>query len=283
MVQHLMSIDDVSTLVDGLDHPEGVTWGPDGYVYAGGEAGQIYRVSLDGQLEQVGTTGGFILGLCLDGDRNVYACDTRNFAVMRIAPDRSVSTYSGGTQDHRMFNPNYPVFDRHGNLWVTDSGHWQQNDGCLMRIKPGGETAIVNTTLREFPNGLALSPDEKYLYVVLSLVPGVAKIPVYADGSVGEPEQVVTLPQTVPDGLAFDSQGNLYISCYTPDVIYRLAPDGELAIVVEDWQSTQMSSPTNIAFCGSDLSTLVIASLSRWHLAQVKMPVPGAPLHYPHI
>ena len=44
---------DVSTLVSGLDHAEGVAWGLDGFAYAGGEAGQVYRVDVErGELSQ---------------------------------------------------------------------------------------------------------------------------------------------------------------------------------------------------------------------------------------
>ena len=38
---------DISVFLDGLDHPEGVTWGPDGFIYAGGEIGQIYRINIE--------------------------------------------------------------------------------------------------------------------------------------------------------------------------------------------------------------------------------------------
>jgi gluconolactonase len=59
---------DVSTLVDGLDHAEGVAWGLDGFAYAGGEAGQVYRVDVErGELSQFAqVTGGFILGMALE-------------------------------------------------------------------------------------------------------------------------------------------------------------------------------------------------------------------------
>ena len=38
---------DISVFLDGLDHPEGVAWGPDGFIYAGGEIGQIYRINIE--------------------------------------------------------------------------------------------------------------------------------------------------------------------------------------------------------------------------------------------
>jgi gluconolactonase len=279
----LMSIDDFTAFVDGLDHPECATRGPDGQTYAGGEAGQVYRVSWDGKHEQLGTTGGFVLGLCLDASKNVYACDIKRNAVMRMSSGGDVTTYSSGTARRPMVNPNYPVFDDAGNLYVTASGHWRHNDGCVFRIRPGGETEIVSEATTTFPNGCALSADGRWLYVVLSLMPGVVRLAIRGDATLGDPEKVVELPGTVPDGLAFDVKGNLYISCYTPDIIYRLAPAGELAVLAQDPLRVTFASPTNIAFCGDDRRTLVVANLARWHLSKAEMPDPGESLNYPEV
>jgi gluconolactonase len=96
----------------GLDHPEGVAWGLDGKVYASGEAGQIYRVSLEGEVEQVASTGGFTLGLALDADNNVYACDMNRKQVVRVTSSGEVSAYSDGAPDEKMRVPNYPSSTR---------------------------------------------------------------------------------------------------------------------------------------------------------------------------
>lgn len=279
----LLPIETFTPFVHGLDHPECVTWGPDGHMYAGGEAGQIYRINLDGECRQIADTGGFVLGLCLDAAGRIYACDQVRHAVLRITVDGGVSTYSSGTRTRPMAIPNYAVFDAAGNLYVTDSGGWHENNGCLFRIKPTGETEVVSEAVRQFPNGMALSPDGKYLYVVLSTISGVVKMAIHRDGRLGPPQPAVTLPRTIPDGLAFDVQSNLYIACYTPDVIYRLTPDGDLAPLAEDWQSVTFATPTNIAFCGAERSTLVVASLSRWHLTKGPVPIPGQPLFYPKL
>lgn len=278
----LMGIAEFEPFVDGLDHPECVACGPDGEIYAGGEAGQIYRVSLTGEVAQIGTTGGFVLGVCLDGDRNVYACDSAHHAVMRVASDGSASTYSAGAPQRPMVTPNYPVFDAAGNLYVSDSGSWQGNDGCVFRVRPGGATEVLSERLSAFPNGMALDAADRYLYVVLSNLPGVARIDLAA-GAEPEPQEVVRLERTVPDGLAFDAAGNLYIACYTPDIIYRLAPDGTLATLVDDWTGTILATPTNVAFCGPELRTLVVASLSRWHLTRTRMAIPGQLLRFPRL
>ena len=60
-----LSLSEFSVLTDGLDHPEGVAWGPDGHIYAGGEAGQVYRITLDGHFTEIGNKGGAIFGVLL--------------------------------------------------------------------------------------------------------------------------------------------------------------------------------------------------------------------------
>lgn len=279
----LMRIEDFAPFTDGLDHPEGVAVGLDGTIYAGGEAGQIYRIALNGEWEQIATTGGFVLGLCLDGDGAIYACDLAHHCLKRIAPDGTVGTYSSGAPDQPMRVPNYPVFDATGNLYVSDSGGWKERSGCLFRIRPGGETEVVGEGLEVFPNGMALHPDGDRLFIVLSNVPSVVSVTLSKDGSVGAAQTVVDLPRNVPDGLAFDVERNLYIACYTPDVIYRLTPAGDLAVLAEDWESVTFATPTNIAFAGPDRHTLVVASLSRWHLTKGQMPIAGARLQYPRV
>jgi gluconolactonase len=274
----------IEILVGGLDHPEGVAWGPDGMIYASGEAGQVYRVDPSTRsVAEIGSTHGWTLGLALDAHANVYACDPNRHAVFRVSPSGGVDQYSAGAPDRPMRTPNYPCFDASGNLYVSDSGTWRRGGGCVFRIAPGGSTSVWTDEPGRFTNGLALSPDDRYLYVVESTRPGVVRIPIRADGSAGSLEPVVDVPFTVPDGLAFDADGNLYIACYRPDRIYRLAPNGELSVLAEDWQGTLLAAPTNIAFGGPDLRDLLIASLGRWHLGRMRLAVSGHPLHYPRL
>jgi gluconolactonase len=269
---------------EGLDHPEGVAWGADGHVYAGGEAGQVDRVTLDGEVTEIGTTGGFLLGLCVDADGNVYACDTVNRAVMRVRPDGMSSRYAEGSGGREMVNPNWPVFAADGTLYVSDSGAWGGDDGCLWVVPPGRAAAVLRDDVRAFPNGMALSADGSWLYCIETRAQRVVRVAVSGAHSGGAPDEVVRLPdRTVPDGLAFDAAGGLLISCYAPDIVYRLDPAGELEVVAEDWQRLTLAAPTNVAFCGDDLGILVAASLGRWHLSSGRAPVAGAPLNRPRV
>ena len=276
---------DVSVLVGGLHHVEGIAWGLDGYCYAGGEAGQIYRIDIERkEAVQIADTGGFILGLALDANHNIYACDTGNRAVMKITPDGVVSKYSTGAPDEPFYVPNYPAFDANGNLYVCDSGEWKSDNGKIYRVGPDGETQVWTRKLREFPNGLCIGPDGTSLFVAMSLnAPRIAEIGISEDGSAGEVRTVVELPGAVPDGVAFDTDGNLYIACYRPDRVYRLSSDGALEVLADDIEGTIIAAPTNIAFCGADRNILLSANLGRWHITRYEVGATGMPLHYPDL
>lgn len=277
----LRPISTLSVLAPGLDHPEAVAWGPDGKVYAGGEAGQVYRVDLvSGEFETFGNSGGFVLGLAHDSAGNVYACDMGRKEVIRVTPAGEVTRYAGSTADQEMRVPNYPVFDAHGNLYVSDSGEWGKRDGFIWKIDPHGKSIVWDRQANGFTNGMCLSPDGRSLYVVESCPPLISRIPIYDDGTAGTREVVVELPRNVPDGVAFDSEGRLYISLYNPNIIY-IYDKGRLMTLYDDWEQLILIAPTNIAFGGSDMKTLLIANLCGWSLATAPVETPGLRVNYP--
>jgi gluconolactonase len=270
---------------EGLDHPEGVAVGPDGQLYAGGEAGQVYRVTFDGDVEEIANSGGFLLGIAVDADDNLYCCDLGRAEVVRVDSEAGVvDVYSDGTADTPMRTPNYPAFDVEGNLYVTDSGEFGADDGLIFRVSPGGKTTVWTRAVTNFPNGCCLSRDGNALIVVVSTPdPGIVRIPIEADGSAGPPERVIHLEGTVPDGVAVAENGDIYLGCYRPDRIYRVTEEGEAEIVGDDPQGTVLAAPTNLAFAGERLDRLVVASLGRWHLTVGDLGVTGQPLHYPSL
>jgi gluconolactonase len=277
------AITSLSVVAPGLDHPEGVAWGPDGKAYAGGELGQLYRVSLqDGSFETFASTGGNVLGLALDSAANVYACDLARREVVRATPEGMVSTYASGNADQPMRLPNYPVFDAAGNLYVSDSGDWGARNGLIWRIRPGGLAQVWDRQASGFTNGMCLSADGRSLHVVESSPPLVSRIPIREDGSAGLREVLFELPRSVPDGIAFDREGSLYISLYNPNIIYRWRA-GRLTTLFDDWEQLILIAPTNIAFSGVDMKTLLIACLCGTNLVTAPMNVSGLPLNYPRV
>jgi gluconolactonase len=272
---------EVRILAGGIDHPEGVAW-HEGHVYCGTEGGDLLRIDpASGTFEVVSRPGGFLLGLAFDGAGNCVICDAGGGRVLRIAPDGTAETLFDSVEGRKLHSPNFPAFASDGTLWIAESGSgWTSDDGYLFRVSPGGEPKIVDENCRRFPNGIALAPDESRLYLVESRWPGVSS---YAlrDGVLGEREETLPLPQTVPDGLAFDSEGALYIGCYRPDRVYRRSPSGTLEVYLDDFTAEFMATPTNLAFGGPDLRTLYLAGLAGWSVNAIETETAGHPLARP--
>lgn len=276
-------LDAFVTLAEGLDHPEGVAVGPDGWVYAGGEAGQVYRVGESGSVEELASTGGFMYGVTVDAGGNVFACDFGNASVMRVSAAGEVSTYSTGTPERPMRVPNFSAFDEAGNLYVTDSGEWGEDDGLVYRIAQGGETSVWTERSPRFPNGCCLSADGGSLLVVESRGRTIVRIPIGDDGSAGEPAPLVDLTGSQPDGVALAADGTLFVGCYRPDRLYRISPDGAAEVFAEDPDGVVLNQPANVAFFGAGLDRLAVSSLGGWSLSAIDAGTRGLPLRYPEV
>lgn len=275
----------LSTIGSDIDHPEGICWDPRGAIIVGTEAGRVLWLDPDsGAVQRSFDTGnGFIGGIALDAQGRAYACDINEHRVLRVDPSAgTVETYSTGPAGAAFVTPNYPVFDPDARLYVSDSGRWGASDGRIVVIEPSGVASIGSDAAAAFTNGLAISPDGAYLYVVESSLPGISRLPLKGRGRLGARERVADLPGSVPDGLAFTDDGLLLISCYRPDLVYIW--DGSTTeILVDDWTGLELSAPTNVAFGGPALDRLYSANLAGWHVTLIEAGLRGAPLHYPEL
>jgi len=272
-----------TTLAEGLDHPEGAAIGSDGTVYAGGEAGQIYRIAPDGTPEQYADTGGFLYGIAVDGAGNVYGCDMGRGEIVRVDPSGTVTTYSRGTDEHPLRVPNFAAFDDAGALYVTDSGDWGADDGFVFRVAPGGETTMWSDAVTAFPNGCCLTAAGDALLVIESHTRRVVRVPIEAGGIAGVPELVADLSGSQPDGIALAVDGTMFVGCYRPDRVWRIAPGGQPEVWFEDPDGVVLNQPANPVFVGDGLGRLLLSSLGGWSLVTTDPGVAGLPLRYPSL
>jgi gluconolactonase len=276
-----LTIDNVSVFADGVDHSECVCVHPDGSIWAGGEAGQIYRISPDGsKIEEVNSTGGFILGIAFSNDASWLAvCDSKHHCVWKLDIASNKLTKIADGADGEKFNiPNSVVFDQQGRFYVSESGGFRKVIGKIMRFEQDGTGHIWHHGPFNFANGIALSKSEDYLYIACTWLPGVERVAINPDGSAGKREVFVTIPQSCPDGVAFDDEENLYIACYTPNAIYKATKDQTITLLVDDWEAHTLSNPTNIAFGGKNFDELYTANLGRWHISKIDIKVKGMKL-----
>ena len=126
------------------------------------------------------------------------------------------------------------------------------------------EVTLITDALGN-PNGIALSPDERTLYVG-SAGNDVLAFPVDADSSVGAPS--VFASPGASDGMGIDCAGNLYVAAGTEVRVYSPA-GAELGVIAV------AQTPSNVAFGGSDHQTLYVTAQSG--LYSIHLQVPGLP------
>jgi gluconolactonase len=200
--------------------------------------------------------------------------DTQSLSLFKL--DSGARTELAVLADGKHFNsPNDLTVRSDGTVYFTDPD-WQiasrpsetMKTGVYRLPPPLRENAansalLVDGTLDK-PNGIALSPDERTLYVGSS-GNEIWKYAVQADGSLGQRTMFATTGSS--DGLTIDCAGNVYVTSGTVEVF---AADG-----MRRGEITLGGQPSNVAFGGADRKTLYITAGSR--LYSVKLNVPGYP------
>lgn len=274
-----------SVFIDGtlgdtrLSHPEGLAVHLDGSIWCGGDRGEIYRIAPSGEsFELIASTGGFTLGMVFDKAGNLYTCDLGDSSVYKL--DITTKELTRFTNpDLGMRVPNYPVLDVTRNrLLVSDSHEARKPGPGIWEIDlETGEGKLWSSENFDFANGLALTDDQNSLLVVESWGKAISKIDINRDGSAGPKNVYLNNLPAIPDGLAFDDLGNLFIACYEPSQIMVFDTDGNLEVVVKDVDAHLLCHPTNIAFRGSDLFA---TNLGRWHITKIETKTSGEILNF---
>ena len=277
----LLADDAVSVFIDGtlsdprLDHPEGLAVHPDGSVWCGGERGQIFRVDREGTgIVEVASTGGFSLGMAFDrAAEHLYVCDLKHAAVLRVDTNTgSVERFADGAPAGEFKIPNYPAFDAAGRLYVSDSHAFGVPGPGVWRVDTDGRAELWYDRDVTFANGLSVAADGRSLFVAETFASKVFRVPIRDDGTAGQREDVADVNGSLPDGLALDVEGNLYVGCYEPSQVLRISVSGEVETLYHDVTAHTLAHPTNVAFRGT---TMFTSNLGRWHLTRIEVGVEG--------
>jgi gluconolactonase len=271
-----LAIDRFEVFASGLDHPECCAFDCDGNLWAGGEAGQVYRIDPNRNVETIANLGGFCGGLAFSpDDRELFVCvaGVGVVGLSKSGKHRVVATHGG---DHKIVAANYCLFDRRGRMYVTDSGKWMKRNGFVLRFETDGRGEVLAGPFG-YANGLALSADERELFMVESDSNSVLRFEIGADGRLRAPDVYAENVGRFPDGLALDVNGNLYVCCYASDEIWRISPDGEKVLLAHDRWGILLGRPTNLAFGGMNFDDIYVANLGRYTITRAKVGIRGQP------
>lgn len=236
--------------------------------------GRIFRIGPKGEWELVVQYEGEPNGMKFASEGEIIVADYRNGLMALDVKRGTVRGFLERRNTERFKGVNDLVFDSRGNLYFTDQGQTGLHDptGRVYRLGANGRLELLLGNVPS-PNGLALSPDQKVLYVAVTRGNCVWRVPLMEDGSTAKVGQFFTSHgPSGPDGLAVDEAGRLLIANPGLGVAWVL---DALAQPVEVLRSCAGSSVTNLAFGGADRRTVYLTESMTGSILTAKMDIAG--------
>jgi len=262
-------------LATGFVFTEGPLWHPEGFYYfVDIRRSELHRFVPGKGSELLRANTGEGNGTTFDLHGRLVICEGGGRRVTRWSTDGRSEILMDRYEGKRLNRPNDVVCKSDGSLYFTDPGlrvplgERELSQAGVYRIAPDGPHSLVADF--EYPNGLAFSPDERFLYVantrwaqyihVLELDASgkMVRRRIFADMSSDETEGV-------PDGMKVDAEGRVY--CTGPGGTWVFAPDGTRLGIIRTPEV-----PANLAFGGSDLCTLFLTARTSIYSLRVKTP-----------
>ncbi len=273
---------DVRKLADGFMFVEGPAWDAKGNAlyFSDIPPARIMRYA-DGKVTVALEDSQMSNGLMFDRQGRLVACEHGGRRVSRGEPGRLGKDVTARYDGKRLNSPNDLWIDADGGIYFTDPRYGKRDDleqdkEAVYYVAAEGRIArIVDGLVR--PNGIALSPDGKNLYVVDNGADQLWRYPVTSPGTIGKGERIAFVEH--PDGMTVDAEGRLYIAC--AHGVYVLRRDGKWMGVI-----ATPERPANCTFGGRGWRTLFITAqkslyavdtLTRgWHI-HLDGPPPNPP------
>jgi gluconolactonase len=282
----------VYKLAEGFKFTEGPVWVGDGLLFSDPNANTIYKYSKEGKLSVFKSPSGYSgadiseyrqpgsNGITLDPGGNIVFNQHGNRRVVRLEKDGSETVVADRFEGKRLNSPNDLVYRSDGTLFFTDPdfGLPKFGDDPRKELAHAGVYSIYKgkvqlvTKLFSGPNGIALSPDEKYLYVGNwdDNSKTVYRFEVQPDGTVKNGKLFFDFTsikgEDAIDGVKVDVEGNVYVSA--PGGLQIVSPDGKHLGTIVTPQHVH-----NMAWGDDDGKTLYLAARSG--LYRIRLNIEG--------
>lgn len=262
----------VEVVANGMRFADGPVWSLEDFLLFSDTVTDTQHKFTPGKgVSEVGRRPGGTAGNAYDDKGNLYTCEFRERRVTRTAKNGKVDVIAARFEGKRLNAPNDVVVRRDGNLYFTDPAFGNQEDtreldfNGVFRVTPRGQIeAIAKWKTR--PNGLALSPNGRTLYVSDSDEQSIHAIDVDRAGAATNDRVVVSKIPGVPAGLRTDEMGNIYVAAQN---VLVYSPQGELLRTINIRET-----PSNLAFGDPDFSTLYVTA--RTSVYRIRLGVKGS-------
>ncbi|WP_241568927.1 SMP-30/gluconolactonase/LRE family protein [Rosenbergiella collisarenosi] len=260
---------------------EGPVWLPqhDSVIFSDVKGNRMFCWQRNGQVSVWRQHSNFANGNALDTQQRVISCEHGRRGISRSESDGSVTMLVDRIAGKRFNSPNDVVVKSDGTIWFTDPPYGIINDeegfhsesqviGCYVYcFNPETEQVKIVVSDAQRPNGLAFSPDERFLYVAdMSIIDfpeqGRRELRRYQlnGESIGAGETFAEIAPGIPDGFCVDGQGNIFCSC--EDGVIILDDHGQVLAKIEVPERV-----SNCTFGGPEHDELFItATTSLYHI-----------------
>lgn len=255
---------EVEKMAGNLVFPEGPVWHPEGFLlFSDVHDANICRLKPEGGtsvwFDQDKKTNGLILS---NDQKKIYACCYSERELLEIdLYTREYKVLANECDGHGFNNVNDVAIDARGNVYFTDP-KWGAKPGDIQGVycySTEGKIFLA-ASVEEQPNGLVVSPDQKWMYVGRSGGQDIWRFRLNKDGSLTGGTQWVKLESHAePDGMTVDSHGFLYVAQAGNGKVCIISPEGEIVKLIQ----VAPRLTTNCEFAGDNESALYVTCGGR--------------------